>query len=229
MFPIKKSFLKNVPPTSPKRFLFSAFLLALLFIAVFSLPAAAADEKGFSNALISDGYIILRDETPQHFQQGYSVSLIGFGADNILIEFRCNYSTPEILGSIVLEEGETVQCYRRGLDGTDLVLMMTLDKLYLNNSQMIAGFSDVYQLSDTNFGNYSGSGDWTLYADILDDPSVPVPPGNPSNNQTEIGPDLIPEPLHIILIISLVAFSIIVIAVFSNKARQKNKELPKEK
>jgi len=194
-------------------------LLFLVF--VFFLPTAAATD--YPNALISDGYIILRDETPHNFHQGYAVSLKGFGVDNVFIEFICTYSTPTTLGSVVLKEGETVQCYRRGPEGTNLVLMMTLDKLYLNNSQMIAGFSYVYQLNDTNFGTYSGSGDWILYADTLDDPTTPGRPHTPPGNGTEIEPDLIAEPL-IILMIGVAALAVIAIAVFSKRGSRKKQK-----
>ncbi|MCL2550192.1 MAG: hypothetical protein FWE78_04615 [Methanimicrococcus sp.] len=193
----------------------------MLFAAsALSLPAVANEERNI-DVIISDGYIILRDESPQNFQQGYAVSLKGYGADNVLIEFRCNYSTPLTIGSVVLTEGETVQCFRRTSEGTDLVLMLTLDKMYLNNSQIIAGFSHVYQMNDVNFGNYSDSGDWTLYADFLDDPSVPDRPGGPSRNGTDIRQDLISEPLYIILLIGLIACIVIVIAAVSKKDSRK--------
>ena len=201
-----------------KRFSVHAFLLALLlFASVSSFAAAAADDSALSDALISDGYIILRDEDVQKFRQGYEVSINGFGTGNVLIEISCSYSDPISLGSIVLEEGETVQCYRRTSNGMELVLMMTLDKIYLNNSQIIAGFSHVYQYSDSNFGQYSGSEYWVLYADTLADPSAPKPPVKPPGNGTDIGPDLISEPLYIILIIGFAALAVILIAAFSKR------------
>jgi len=184
-------------------------------VSVFILPAAAVEERNFTGAIISDGYIILRSGEPQNFQQGYTVSLKGFGADNVLIEIMCNYSDPKTIGSVVLKEGESVQCYRRNSEGPELILMMTLDKMYLNNSQMIAGFAHVYQLNDTNFGKYSDSGDWILYADFLDDPTIPERPGGPPGNGTEIGPDLTSEPLYIISAICVAALAAIVIAAFS--------------
>ncbi|MCL2863471.1 MAG: hypothetical protein FWE54_05230 [Methanimicrococcus sp.] len=236
-FPIKRIFserkiLKGALSVPKRRFSFPALLLALLFVVfVLFVPPAVAEEKNLADAFIIDGYVILRDEMPHIFQQGYSVSLIGFGADNVLIEFRSNYSTPDTLGSVVLKEGESVQCYRQDSEGINLVLVMTLDKLYLNSSQVLAGFSNVYQLYDTSFGNYSASEDWILYAGVLDDPSVPVRPENPSGNGTYIRPDLISEPLYIILIIGLTALAVITIAIFSkrnsrrkNKRKQSNKE-----
>jgi len=188
----------------------------LLAVSFLFLPVAAIEERSLSDTIISDGYIILRDE-PHNFQQGYAVSLKGFGADNVLIEFICIYSTPTTIGSVVLKEGETVQCYRRNSEGTDLILMMTLDKMYLNNSRMIAGFSHVYQLNDANFGNYSGSGDWTLYSDFLDNPTLPEQPDGPPGNGTDIEQDSVSEPLYIILLIGAAAFAVIVIAFFSRR------------
>ena len=221
--PIKKwfpNFLKRETSAPKKCFSFSIFLLALLLaVSVLTLPATATEERSLSDTILSDGYIILRSDDPQNFQQGYAVSLKSFGVDNVLIEFTCNYATPITIGSIVLKEGETVQCYRRNSESTDLVLMMTLDKMYLNNSRMIAGFSHVYQLNDVSFGNYSNSGEWTLYADFLDNPTLPEKPGGPSGNETDIIQDLTTEPLYIILLISLAAFAAIVIAAFSKKRR----------
>lgn len=201
-----------------KRFLIHSFLLALLlFTAVSPFAAAADDDFPFSDALISDGYIVLRDEDVQEFRQGYEVSMNGFGTGNVLIEISCRYSDPISLGSIVLEQGETVQCYRRTSNGTELILMMTLDKIYLNNSQLIAGFSHVYQYNDSNFGQYSGSEYWTLYADTLADPSAPTMPVKPPGNGTDIGPDLISEPFYIILIIGFAALAVILVAAFSKR------------
>lgn len=212
---------RKTPETVQKRFLILIFIFLLLCAAC--LPANAEGEQ---NILISDDYQIMRDGDVLKFEQGYEITLKGFGADTVLVEFHNNYSKDLPMGNVVLKEGETVQCYRI-LDNNNKteILMMTLDKLYLNNSQVIVGFSHIYQFED-GYTRYTEETVWTFETAVLDDPSVPQKPGN-TDKDGDIGPDFINDPLYIIIAIGLTAAALVLIKVCFRK-RVKKKETLKE-
>lgn len=192
--------------------LFSVFLLLCA-----AVPANAEKEQ---NILISDDYQIMRDGDVLKFEQGYEITLKGFGSDTVLVEFRNNYNKELSMGSVALKEGETVQCYRI-LDNNNKteILMMTLDKLYLNNSQVIVGFSHIYQFED-GYTRYTEETVWTFDTAVLDDPSVPQKPGN-TDKDNNIGPDYVNEPLYIIVAIGLAAAALIILSVFFKRKTKK--------
>lgn len=197
--------------------LFISFFIFLLLPAVFlpaaALPAAAAEQT----ALISDQYIIMRDGDVQKLSQGYEVVLKGFGADTALIEFYNNYTSNSLLmGYIVLTEGETVQCYRVFEDENVMILTMTLDKIYLNNSQIIVGFSNVYQYEDVNM-QYSQDTEWKLESAVLEDPTIPIPGDAIESNESSMAPEFTADPAHTIILIGLAAFIVIVIGLIFKK------------
>ncbi|WP_166627411.1 hypothetical protein [Methanimicrococcus blatticola] len=170
--------------------------------------------------MISDDYQIMRDGDVLKFEQGYEITLKGFGSDTVLVEFRNNYNKELSMGSVALKEGETVQCYRI-LDNNNKteILMMTLDKLYLNNSQVIVGFSHIYQFED-GYTRYTEETVWTFDTAVLDDPSVPQKPGN-TDKDNNIGPDYVNEPLYIIVAIGLAAAALIILSVFFKRKTKK--------
>lgn len=183
------------------------------------LPAYAEEEQ--RNILISDDYQIMRDGDVLKFQQGYEIGLKGFGADTVLVEFHNNYRQNISMGSVVLKEGETVQCYRVSGSGKTELLMLTLDKLYLNNSQVIVGFSHIYQYEDTDT-RYTEETEWTFETAVLDDPSIPQKPDKTDKNGY-LGPDAINEPLYIIIMIGLAAVALILISMIFRKRVEKKK------
>lgn len=199
--------------------MYRVLLLAalLIFVAAVSAPAFGAGEDE-QKILISDGYIILRDDEVQKMEQGFEVVLKGFGVDSVRLEYYNNLGKPVSIGNAVLKEGETVQCYRITGDGTNdkmLVMMMTMDKIYFNNSQVVVGISHVYQFEDPN-PSYSEDTRWSLEIAVLEDPSVPGNPKPPDVNG-DIGEDLIPEPLYIIIIIGLAAVSAVIVSIIFRK------------
>ena len=163
----------------------------------------------------------MRDGDVLKFQQGYEISLKGFGSDTVLVEFHNNYSQYLPMGNVVLKEGETVQCYRVSDNGKTEILMLTLDKLYLNNSQVIVGFSHIYQFEDTNT-RYTEETVWTFETAVLEDPSTPQKPGNSGKNDN-LGPDVVNEPLYIIMVIGLAAVALILISIIFRKRVEKKK------
>lgn len=191
--------------------------MAALLIFAAAAPALGAVEDE-TKTLISDSYIILRDEEVQKMEQGFEVVLKGFGVDSVRLEFYNNLGQPVSIGNAVLKEGETVQCYRITGDGSNdkmLIMMMTMDKIYFNNSQVVVGISHVYQFEDPN-PSYSADTRWSLETAVLEDPSVPGNPKPPGING-DIGQDLIPEPLYIIIIIGLAAVSAVAVSLFFRK------------
>ncbi len=208
--------------TVPKRF--SVLFLIFLFLCAAVLPACAGEEQ--RAILISDDYQIMRDGDVLKFQQGYEISLKGFGSDTVLVEFRNNYSNNISMGSVVLKEGETVQCYRGSGDNKTEILMLTLDKLYLNNSQVIVGFSHIYQFEDTDT-RYTEETAWTFETAVLDNPSIPQKPNNPGKSNN-IGPDVVSEPLYIILVIGLAAVALILISIIFRKRVEKKKRVQRK-
>ncbi|MDV0445359.1 hypothetical protein MmiAt1_09340 [Methanimicrococcus sp. At1] len=196
------------------------FFVLVLAAAALLLPCAAESE---TKTLISDEYVILRDGETQKFQLGYEAVLKGFGADSVLVEFYNNHSKPVSVGSVILKEGETVQCYRKADEDNLIVLMMTLDKMYFNNSQVIVGFSHVYQFEDV----FPSDGtEWVLETAVLEDPSTPgstKPPEGGSN----IGQDLM-NPLYIIILIGAAAVAVCIIRIFSEKKPKKSKKNSKD-
>ena len=195
-------------------FLFSA----ALFLTASAIPAACADVD-LDQILEADSYFILRNNEDKKMQEGYKVLLKGFGSDTVLLEIHNTDVNPTLVGEVVLSEGETVQCYRTYRENTSIVLMLTLDKMYLNNSQIIAGFSHVYQYKDPYSGRYPT--EWALATAFLEDPSTPTspnpsdPPKNDSN--TDIGKDLIENPMNIIAAITLIAALVIVAMIFKKR------------
>ncbi|WNY27878.1 hypothetical protein MmiEs2_00550 [Methanimicrococcus stummii] len=181
-------------------------------------PAAADDDR---NIIASEEYRIMRDGEVLKLEQGYETVLRGFGPDSVLVEFHNNYSKPVSIGSVVLKEGETIQCFRILEDSNPVVIMMTLDKLYINNSQVLAGFSHIYQYEEKNT-QYNEETQWILETAVLDDPTVPQPPEKPGGG-TDIETDSIADPFYIILIIGFAAFSVIVISLFFRKRVEKIK------
>ena len=194
----------------------------LLLLSSALLPAVCADTEIELNQLLeADGYFVLHAGEEKEMQEGYEIFLKSFGSDTVLLDIYNTGTEQELVGSVVLKEGETIQCYRTYRENTSVVLMLTLDKIYKNNSQLVAGFSHVYQYKDPYAGRYPTS--WTLETSVLEDPSVPTlpkpledenktPPGN-----TDVGTDLVDDPRSVIMIIALVAIVVIIVALIFKK------------
>jgi len=200
----------------------SLFLFLIIFACVLALsfPAAADDENADPNILIPNGSAVLRTGETFRFFQGYEVTLKGFGAENVLLEIYCNdsnLSTFYHIGSTDLEEGETLQCYKRTKTGVNIVFMMTLESMYLNNSEIIAEFSHIYQYNDSEANDFPMVSDWIIYTDTLG-----FPPSNDSNNpkeDTKPNNELFVDPIFIISSVVLAAILIILLYFHSNKKR----------
>jgi len=184
------------------------FLICFLFSLV-PAPALATDDSD-SEVLISDRYIILRDGDIEKLEQGYEIELKGYKADAVSLEFYNNYRDGVFIGSVIVKEGETVSCYRKFGNEEVLLLRMTLDKLYMNNSQAVAGFSHVTQFKDRNT-LYSEDTLWKLESAVLDDSTNPGPSDPGKNNGIGISPDLIKNPIHIIFLIGFIAVAMVFI------------------
>ncbi|MDR0768101.1 MAG: hypothetical protein LBE57_06695 [Methanosarcinales archaeon] len=190
-----------------------------------ALPPASAEEQ--RNILVSEEYRILRDGEALKLAQGYEVVLRGFGPDAVLVEIDNNFRSPLIVGSIVVREGETIQCYRILENGSVLILMMTLDKLYISHSEVVAGFSHIYQFEDENT-RYTEETEWTLETVVLDDPAAfRLPTDAAKNGSIEQGDTS--SPLYIILSIGFAAAAVVVIGFFFRKRVGKEKKSKKTK
>jgi hypothetical protein len=177
------------------------------------LSAGAEGEQ--PAALISDDYQIMRDGDVLGLKQGYGITLKGFSSTAVLVEFHNDYGDNLSIGSAVLKESETVRCYRITDTGKTEILRLTLDKLYLNNSQVIVGFSDIYQFEDTN-GGYTEETVWTLETAAPDNPSNPQTPDS-EENPGNVGQELIAKPIYIIITISLATIVLIGIIILFRK------------
>ena len=210
---------------------FYFFVFLILFLFLFSLlPAAATENDTAPVLLISNESAILQMGSVYTFQQGYEVVMQRFRPGNVLIEIFINDTTasaPHLIGNATLTEGETVQCYRRTKNGTDIVFTMTLDKIYSSSSEMAAEFSHINQYNDSGADDYPLILDWVIYTDTL---SIPLPnnPNNMSDNESnnesgnKVGQEFSIEPIYIILGIFVIAAA----AVFLNllhKRKIKNK------
>ncbi|WP_316557396.1 hypothetical protein [Methanimicrococcus hongohii] len=191
-------------------------MISLLLSAVM-LPAAAEEEQ--RNILVSEEYRILRDGEVLEFKEGYETILKGFGPDSVLVEIFNNFSDSYSVGSAVLREGETIQCYRTLENESIVILIMTLDKLYINNSQVVAGFSHIYQYEDENT-RYSEETKWFLETAVLEDPSVPniLADSIKIDNVEDVS-----EPTYIILIITFAAAAMIIIGLLFRKRVENGK------
>lgn len=202
-----------------KRF-YALLLAAFLIFAILAPTFCIAEEE--RKELTSDKYIILRGDETQKLEQGYEIVLKGFSADTVRLEFYNNNKNSLLIGSAVLKEGETIQCSRITGDGTNdriLVLMMTMDKIYFNNSQVVVGISHVYQFEDPD-PSYSENTRWALETAVLEDPSIPGNPKPPEENG-DVEEDLIPEPLYIILIFGIAAVSMVAVSIIFRKRVEK--------
>lgn len=192
-----------------------AFFLVLVILCAL-LTAACSGEAESREVLIGDEYRIMREGDVENFLQGYAVVLKGYGADAVLVEFYNNFSRPLFVGEAVLREGETVQCLRINGSSEQVVLMMTLDKLYINNSQAVAGFSHIYQYEESDT-SYTEESQWSLKTAFLEQPSDPGAENPPVKNGDDINSDFISEPMYIILIIGLLAVAVIAVSFFFRK------------
>jgi len=200
----------------------SIFLVLILCSCVlaFSFPTTAAENDTVTpGILISNESTVLRNGETYRFLQGYEVTLKGFGAENVLFEIYCNDSNliSYYIGSTDLKEGETIQCYRRTKTGIDIVFMMTLERMYLNNSEIIAEFSHIYQYTDSGANDYPLVSDWIIYTDILEFP--PSGDLNDSDQDHDSDKDLSVDPTLIISGAILVLFLIIFLYFHSNKKK----------
>jgi hypothetical protein len=212
---------------------FYFFVFLILFLFLFSLlPAAAAENDTVPVLLISNESTVLQMGGVYTFQQGYEVVIQSFRPGSILIEIFINNTTasaPHLISNATLEEGETVQCYRRTGNGTNIVFMMTLDKIYYSSSEMAAEFSHINQYNDTGADDYPLIPDWVIYTDTL---SIPLPndPNNTSDNKSnnesgkenDIRQELIVEPIYIISGIFLIAAAAVFL-ILLHKQKMKNK------
>jgi hypothetical protein len=198
------------------------FVLILCFLLLaFSSPVAAADEDPiYSEILISNETTVLRNGETYRLFQGYEVTVRGFGAENILLEIYCNdsnLSSSYHISNTDLEEGETIQCYRRTENGAQIVFMMTLENMYLNHSEIIAEFSHIYQYNDSGAANFPVISDWIIYTDTLT-----FPPSNDSDNPNDDKKndyEFFVEPVFIIVGVALVAILIVLLHFHSNKKK----------
>ena len=203
----------------PPKLILCALLAIFLLFAV-SVPAVCAEIE-LNQQLEIDGYRILRSNESTKLHEGYEVTLKGFGTDTVLVEFYNNNTNQKLIGSVVIREGETVQCYRVSENNSSLVLMMTLDKMYINNSQIIAGFSHIYQYSDPYAWRNHPDVTWKLETSVLEDPSIPTlqPPENDKNDKNN--EDLIENPRYTIIAISIAALAVVIIALIFKKRIEK--------
>jgi hypothetical protein len=203
---------------SPKLIL--CVLLAIFLLSAASVPAVCAEIE-LNQQLEIDGYRILRSNESTKLHEGYEVTLKGFGTDTVLVEFYNNNTNQKLIGSVVVREGETVQCYRVSENNSSLVLMMTLDKMYINNSQIIAGFSHIYQYSDPYAWRNHPNVTWKLETSVLEDPSIPTlqPPENDKNDKNI--EDLVENPRYTIIAISIAALAVVIIALIFKKRIEK--------
>jgi hypothetical protein len=195
-------------------------LLAIFLLSAASVPAVCAEIE-LNQQLEIDGYRILRSNESTKLHEGYEVTLKGFGTDTVLVEFYNNNTNQKLIGSVVIREGETVQCYRVSENNSSLVLMMTLDKMYINNSQIIAGFSHIYQYSDPYAWRNHPDVPWKLETSILDDPSIPTPPLPENDKNDKNREDLIENPRYTIIAISIAALAVVIIALIFKKRIEK--------
>jgi len=228
-----------------KSFYFFVFLILFLFLFSF-LPAAAAENDTAPVLLISNESAILQMGDVYTFQQGYEVVMQRFRPGNVLIEIFINDTTaspPYLISNVTLAEGETVQCYRRAKNGTNIVFMMTLDKIYSSSSEMAAEFSHINQYNDIGAEDYPLIPDWVIYTDTL---GIPLPndpnntSGNKSNNgsgkENDIRQEFTVEPIYIISGIFVVAAAAVFLNLLhkrkmknNNKSKNNNKKSKNKK
>ena len=220
--------------------LFSFLIFSILLLFLFALLTAAAAENNTNPVpLSSNDSTVLQIDGVYTFQQGYEVVMQRFSSGNVLIEVffnDTNESAPYLIGNATLAEGETVQCYRQTRNSTDIVFMMTLDKIYLN-PEMAAEFSHIYQYNDSGADIYPLVPNWIIHTGTFDPPhqnnsnNTPDPKSDNSSNESDDeennGPTLFIEPVYIISVILVIA-AVAVFLNLLNKQNMKNKKSNKK-
>jgi len=193
-------------------------VLALSSISLSSNFIVLGQEDYPADAIVSDRYALLQENDVCLFEEGYEVYLKGVGSNNVWIEYQNNISSvPRFVGDVILKEGDTIQCYRQSETGRYLIMTMTLDKIFINNSDVIIGFSDICQYRDPDFSNFSDDVSWVIEVNkpIQDNRNTPQDPGN--NNDSRLDPDLISQPIYVIAAVFIIFIAAVLISFFFRK------------
>ena len=191
--------------------------------AIFSFPAGPAPasselEEPSLDVLISNRYILVQNNEIYRLEEGYEIFLRGVGSTEAWVEYQNNISSaPRYVGDAVLKEGDTIHCYRNSTAGSHLIMTMTLDKIFINNSDAILGFSDIYQYRDPDFSNFSEEAFWTIEVNQLPPDDKNTPKDTIGNNSRLLDVDLISQPIYVIAAFCLIFVTAILISIFFRK------------